>query len=89
MGAPPGWANLWVLIGLPPRWVITGVPSREFKLVRADELKTGVTCISFSTIKNFADDVDDKAAQLLPRVGPITVAMLLRNTLRLYRNFHA
>lgn len=68
--------------------VITGVPSRDFPLVRADEVRPGALCVNFSTVKNFADDVADRAGCLLKRVGPITVAMLLRNTVRLYRNFH-
>lgn len=67
--------------------VITGVPSSSFPLVRAAELKEGVSVISFSHIKNLDRDVSERASQILRRVGPITVAMLLRNTLRLYRNF--
>lgn len=69
--------------------VITGVPSREFPLVRAEELKEGVIAINFSTIRNFHDDVTEVASAFIPRVGPMTVTMALRNTLRLYRNFHA
>jgi methylenetetrahydrofolate dehydrogenase (NADP+)/methenyltetrahydrofolate cyclohydrolase len=69
--------------------VVTGVPSRDFALVRASEIKQGAVCVNFSTIRNMADDVRERAAAFLPRVGPITVAMLLRNTLRLYENFHA
>lgn len=68
--------------------VITGVPDRSFDLVRAAEIKPGATCINFSHVKNLADDVPERAGAILRRVGPITVAMLLRNTLRLYRNFH-
>lgn len=68
--------------------VITGVPSRSFPLVSAREIKPGATCLSFSTLKNFADDVVDAASVFVPRVGPMTVTMALRNTLRLYRNVH-
>lgn len=68
--------------------VVTGVPSRDFPLVRAAEIKPGAVCVNFSTFKNMADDILDRASVFLPRVGPITVAMLLRNTLRLYENFH-
>jgi methylenetetrahydrofolate dehydrogenase (NADP+) / methenyltetrahydrofolate cyclohydrolase len=67
--------------------VITGVPSASFPLVEARELKEGVSVINFSHVKNLAPDVGERAGKLLRRVGPITVAMLLRNTLRLYRNF--
>ncbi len=68
--------------------VITGVPSRDFPLVRADEVKEGAVCVNFSTVKNIDDGVIARAGAFLPRVGPITVAMLLRNTLRLYENYH-
>jgi 5,10-methylene-tetrahydrofolate dehydrogenase/methenyl tetrahydrofolate cyclohydrolase len=68
--------------------VVTGVPARDFPQVRAAELKPGATCVNFSHVCNLHDDVATKAKHVLLRVGPITVAMLLRNTLRLYRNFH-
>jgi methylenetetrahydrofolate dehydrogenase (NADP+)/methenyltetrahydrofolate cyclohydrolase len=66
--------------------VVTGVPSRDFPLVRAAEIKDGAVCLNFSTLKNFDDDVHAKASVFVPRVGPMTVTMALRNTLRLYRN---
>lgn len=69
--------------------VITGVPSRDFPQVRAAELKADATCINFSHVNNLHDDVVDRAKHVLFRTGPVTVAMLLRNTVRLYRNFHA
>ena len=65
--------------------VITGVPSRSFPLVSAAEIKAGATCLNFSTYRNFADDVVDRAAVFVPRVGPMTVTMALRNTVRLYK----
>ncbi len=68
--------------------VITGVPSRAFPLVSAAEVRLGAVCVNFSTLKNFADDIEEKASVFIPRVGPMTVAMGLRNTLRLYENFH-
>ncbi|HEU4406440.1 MAG TPA: bifunctional methylenetetrahydrofolate dehydrogenase/methenyltetrahydrofolate cyclohydrolase [Polyangiaceae bacterium] len=69
--------------------VVTGVPSREFRPIGADELRPGVVCVNFSTIKNFRDDVVERASAFVPRVGPMTVTMALRNTLRLYRNARA
>ena len=68
--------------------VITGVPSRQFELVKGNEIRPGTACINFSTLKNFADDIMGKASVFIPRVGPMTVTMALRNTLRLFRNFH-
>ncbi len=64
--------------------VVTGVPSRDFRLVEARELREGAICLNFSTLRNFADDVVERAGVFVPRVGPMTVTMALRNTLRLY-----
>jgi methylenetetrahydrofolate dehydrogenase (NADP+)/methenyltetrahydrofolate cyclohydrolase len=69
--------------------VITGVPSREFRLVGAGEIRAGATCINFSTLRNFAPDIEGKAGVFIQRVGPMPVTMALRNVLRLYENFHA
>ena len=66
--------------------VITGVPSKRFELVRAAELRAGSLCINFSTYKNFSDDIAGKAASFIPRVGPMTVLMVIRNALRLRDN---
>lgn len=63
--------------------VITGVPSREFPLVRADEIKPGAICVNFSELRNFDDSVLDVASAFVPRVGPMTVAMATRNLVRL------
>lgn len=68
--------------------VITGVPSKAFECVKASEIKDSALCLNFATIRNFEKEVKDKARIYVPRVGPVTVAMCLRNTLRLYRNFH-
>lgn len=65
--------------------VITGVPSASFDLVRASEIRPGAVCLNFSTRKNFHEDVLEAASVFVPRVGPMTVAMALRNTVRLGR----
>ncbi|KAJ3357248.1 hypothetical protein HDU83_008061 [Entophlyctis luteolus] len=69
--------------------VITGVPSDKFKIDTA-LLKDGVVAINFSTAKNFRDDVKQKASIFVPSVGKVTVAMLLRNLVRLeeYQDAH-
>jgi len=69
--------------------VITGVPSRTFPLVTAAEIRPGTVCVNFSTIKNFADDVVEKAGVFIPRVGTMTVTMALRNIVRLRRQAEA
>jgi methylenetetrahydrofolate dehydrogenase (NADP+)/methenyltetrahydrofolate cyclohydrolase len=58
--------------------VITGVPSRDFPLVSADEVRTGAVCLNFSTVKNFADDIEEKASVFIPRIGPMTVCLTLK-----------
>jgi methylenetetrahydrofolate dehydrogenase (NADP+)/methenyltetrahydrofolate cyclohydrolase len=66
--------------------VITGVPSKHFELVTASELRPGSLCINFSTYKNFSEDILGTAATFIPRVGPMTVLMVIRNALRLRQN---
>jgi methylenetetrahydrofolate dehydrogenase (NAD+) len=68
--------------------VITGVPDHSFERVHRDELKTESVCINFSSIPNYDDEIEDKVRIFVPRVGPMTVAMCMRNTIRLYENFH-
>jgi 5,10-methylene-tetrahydrofolate dehydrogenase/methenyl tetrahydrofolate cyclohydrolase len=63
--------------------VITGVPSREFPLVTADEIKPGAICVNFSQYRNFDDSIIEVASAFVPRVGPMTVAMAIRNLVRL------
>jgi methylenetetrahydrofolate dehydrogenase (NADP+)/methenyltetrahydrofolate cyclohydrolase len=69
--------------------VITGVPSRNFPKIEADELGTHTIGLNFATIKNFTAEAEAKAELFIPRVGPVTVAMCMRNTLRLYRTYLA
>jgi len=68
--------------------VITGVPNTSFPPITASEIRPETACINFSSVNNFSDDITTQTARFLPRVGPMTVAMCLRNTLRLYQNFH-
>jgi methylenetetrahydrofolate dehydrogenase (NADP+) / methenyltetrahydrofolate cyclohydrolase len=68
--------------------VITGVPSPHFEKVRAEELKAGAICLNFSYIQNFEPEAKEAASIYIPRVGPMTVAMCMRNALQLYRNYH-
>jgi methylenetetrahydrofolate dehydrogenase (NADP+)/methenyltetrahydrofolate cyclohydrolase len=67
--------------------VITGVPSKAFPPVCAAELRPEAVCLNFSTLKNFSDDISGRAGVFVPRVGSVTVAMCLRNTLRLFENY--
>lgn len=64
--------------------VITGVPSRHFHKIHAIELKHDAICINFSHVKNFAEDAKQHARYYVPRIGTLTVAMCLRNAVRLH-----
>ena len=68
--------------------VITGVPSDSFNKICVQELKTNAVCINFSSTTNFEEDMSSHSGIYIPRIGPMTVAMCMRNTLRLFINFH-
>ncbi|EJS42840.1 mtd1p [Saccharomyces arboricola H-6] len=65
--------------------VITGVPSEKYKF-STEYIKDGAVCINFACTKNFSDDVKEKASLYVPMTGKVTIAMLLRNMLRLVEN---
>ena len=69
--------------------VISGVPSKKFTPIKASEINSDCICLNFSELKNFDKEAEKKAKIYIPRVGAVTVAMLLRNTLRLYKNFQS
>lgn len=68
--------------------VITGVPSDRFEKIKASELKSGGIGLNFSSLPNFEDDAKEAVSLYIPRVGTLTVAMCLRNALRLFHNYH-
>jgi methylenetetrahydrofolate dehydrogenase (NAD+) len=80
----PGW-------GLPECLplsdvVISGVPGENFK-VPSELIRDGAVCINFSSEKNFiGDQVKEKASIYVPAIGKVTIAVLLRNLLRLVHN---
>ncbi|KAL2122435.1 hypothetical protein VTJ04DRAFT_2890 [Mycothermus thermophilus] len=66
--------------------VISGVPSEEFK-VPTDLLREGAVCINFSSHRNFdGPAVKEKASIYVPSTGKVTIAVLLRNLVRLIAN---
>ena len=69
--------------------VITGVPSRAFEKIRGEEIGDNVTCLNFSFVQNYEDSAKRKAGVYVPRVGPMTIAMCIRNAIRLYENNRA
>ena len=68
--------------------IITGVPGSVFALVKREEVPSNSVCVNFSSEKNFNEDVKSHVRAFIPRVGPMTVAMCMRNTIRLFENFH-
>ena len=69
--------------------VITGVPDDSFQKISHVELGSDkVIAINFSSVANFSPEIADHVRAFIPRVGPMTVAMCMRNTIRLYKNFH-
>jgi methylenetetrahydrofolate dehydrogenase (NADP+)/methenyltetrahydrofolate cyclohydrolase len=66
--------------------IITGVPSRAFEKIRGEEIKENATCLNFSFVQNFEESAKERAGIFIPRVGPMTIAMCLRNVVRLYEN---
>ena len=67
--------------------VITGVPTSSFKKVELGELKENVCCVNFSSVENFSPEVCQSVPIYVPRVGPVTVTMCLRNLLRMAEHF--
>lgn len=63
--------------------VITGVPSPDFERVRGDEIREGAICVNVSELENFDASILDRASVFVPRVGPLTVTMAMRNLVRL------
>ena len=68
--------------------IITGVPGSGFAFVKREEVPSNSVCVNFSSEKNFNEDVQSHVRTFIPRVGPMTVAMCMRNTIRLFENFH-
>lgn len=65
--------------------VITGVPTAAYKFP-VEYLKDGSVCVNFSSEKNFDPAVKEHASLYVPSIGKVTIAMLLRNLLRLIEN---
>lgn len=65
--------------------IITGVPSPNYKFPNT-LVKHGAVCVNFSSERNFNADVKEKASLYVPMTGKVTIAMLLRNLLRLINN---
>lgn len=66
--------------------VISGVPSESYK-VPTELIRDGAVCVNFASHRNFdGPAVKEKASIYVPSVGKVTIAVLLRNLLRLIDN---
>ncbi|KAF2731287.1 NAD(P)-binding protein [Polyplosphaeria fusca] len=65
--------------------VISGVPGDKYK-VPLNLLREGAVCINFSSERNFAPEVKEKASIYVPAIGKVTIVVLLRNLLRIVQN---
>lgn len=65
--------------------IITGVPLDNYKFP-TEHVTNGTVVINFASAKNFNDDIKLKAGLYVPSIGKVTIAMLLRNLIRLIEN---
>ncbi|KAL7901162.1 NAD(P)-binding protein [Trichoderma sp. SZMC 28014] len=66
--------------------IIGGVPVESFK-IPTELIREGAVCINFASFKNFdGAAVKEKASIYVPSVGKVTIAILLRNLVRLIAN---
>lgn len=65
--------------------IITGVPSENYKFP-TNLVRHGTIVINFSSSKNFDDEIKQKAGLYVPSIGKVTIAILLRNLIRLIDN---
>jgi len=67
--------------------IITGVPNSKFEKITASEVRETSCCLNFSSLENFEPNVKEKVETFIPRVGPVTVTMCLRNAIRMAESF--
>ncbi|SPN97771.1 probable methylenetetrahydrofolate dehydrogenase (NAD+) [Cephalotrichum gorgonifer] len=66
--------------------IISGVPSEAYK-VPTELIRDGAVCINFASFRNFdGPAIKERASIYVPSVGKVTIAVLLRNLLRLIDN---
>ena len=63
--------------------VVSGVPTREFAQITPAEIAPGAVVVNFASVQNVAPEITETAGVFIPRVGPMTVTMALRNAVRL------
>lgn len=66
--------------------LVTGVPNPAYK-VPTSLVKEGAFVVNIAHVPNVDLDVVTRAAGYVPSIGRVTIAMLIRNLLRLHDNF--
>ena len=59
----------------------------HFDVIKKEEVRASTTYVNFSSLKNYSEDLKEHVNIFIPRVGPVTVAMCLRNVVRLHSQF--
>mmetsp|Transcript_24416 Transcript_24416/g.43737 ORF Transcript_24416/g.43737 Transcript_24416/m.43737 type:complete len:368 (-) Transcript_24416:290-1393(-) len=69
--------------------VVTGVPTKNYRLP-SEWIQPNTTVVNVASFKNVNEDeiLQIEGVQYVPMVGKVTVAMLERNLMRLFYNFH-
>lgn len=69
--------------------VVTGVPAKSYRLP-TEWIQENTTVVNVASFKNVDEEslLKIKGVTYVPMVGKVTVAMLERNLMRLYENFH-
>ena len=68
--------------------LITDLPRDSFAKIQNCDLKPDCVVVNFSSIPNFTDEAPEPANLYVPRVGPMTVVLCMRNTIRLLESSH-
>jgi len=69
--------------------VVTGVPTKAYRLP-SEWIQPNTTVVNVASFKNVSEDeiLQIPGVTYIPMVGKVTVAMLERNLMRLFYNFH-
>jgi methylenetetrahydrofolate dehydrogenase (NAD+) len=70
--------------------VVTGVPTKSYRLP-TEWIQPNTTVVNVASFKNVDEEklLEIPGVVYVPMVGKVTVAMLERNLMRLYENFHS
>jgi methylenetetrahydrofolate dehydrogenase (NAD+) len=70
--------------------IVTGVPDPEYKLP-LEYVRPGQVVVNVATDSNVDAEeiISIPGVRYVPLVGKVTIAMLEKNMMRLYQNFHA